>query len=426
MSAIARVRARQILDSRGQPTVEVEVELASGAVGRAAVPSGASTGAHEAVELRDGDPGAFGGKGVLKAVANVEDELAGVLIGQEATDQVVVDRTMAELDGTPNKGRLGANAILGCSLAVAHAAACDAGLPLYRYIGGAAANRLPVPLMNIINGGVHADNNVDLQEFMIAPVGASSFADALRMGAEVYAALRGVLRERGLATGVGDEGGFAPDLAHNRDALEAILEAIERAGLRPREDVALALDPAATELWRGGRYLLEGEGRELDPEAMVDYWAELVDAYPIVSIEDGLAEEDWDGWRLLTERIGGHVQLVGDDLFVTNTGRLREGIERRVANAILIKLNQIGTLSETLSAIELAGRSGYASVISHRSGETEDTSIADLAVATGAGQIKTGAPARSERVAKYNQLIRIEERLGPAATYPGPLAFRPR
>jgi enolase 1/2/3 len=424
MSAIARVRARQILDSRGQPTVEVEVALASGSVGRAAVPSGASTGAHEAVELRDADPGAFAGKGVLKAVANVEDELAGVLLGQEAADQAVVDRTMIELDGSPNKGRLGANAILGCSLAVAHAAAAEAGLPLYRYLGGAAAHRLPVPLMNIVNGGAHADNTVDLQEFMVAPVGARTFADALRVGAEVYGSLKAVLRERGLATAVGDEGGFAPDLGQNQDALEIIVLAIERAGYTPGGDVALALDPAASELYRDGRYHLEGEGRSLDAAGMVEYWEELCGRYPIVSIEDGMAEEDWDGWRLLTDRLGDRVQLVGDDLFVTNVSRLQEGIDRGVANALLVKLNQIGTLSETLAAIELASRAGYASVISHRSGETEDTTIADLAVATGAGQIKTGAPSRSERVAKYNQLIRIEELLGPGATYPGRQTFR--
>jgi enolase len=424
MSAIVRVRARQILDSRGQPTVEAEVELASGAVGRAAVPSGASTGTLEAIELRDGDPSAYGGKGVMKAVANVEDELAGVLIGQEASDQAVVDRTMIELDGTPNKGRLGANAILGCSLAVAHAAAAEAGLPLYRYLGGAAAHRLPVPLMNILNGGVHADNTVDLQEFMVVPVGARTFADALRMGAEVYAALKRVLRERGLSTGVGDEGGFAPDLASNQEALDVIVEAVEAAGYRPGEDAALALDPAATEFHRDGGYELAGEGRTLDSAGMVEYYVELCDRYPIVSIEDGMAEDDWDGWRMLTERLGDRIQLVGDDLFVTNVSRLQEGVDRGVGNAILIKLNQIGTLSETLAAIDLAMRAGYASVISHRSGETEDTTIADLAVATGAGQIKTGAPSRSERVAKYNQLIRIEERLGPAGAYPGRLAFR--
>jgi enolase len=424
MSQIARVHARQILDSRGQPTVEVEVSLSSGAVGRAAVPSGASTGAHEALEMRDGDASAYGGRGVLKAVANVEDELSGLLVGRDAADQAVIDRTMIELDGTPNKARLGANAILGCSLAVASAAASDAGLPLYRYIGGARANRLPVPLMNILNGGAHADNSVDLQEFMVAPVGARTFADAVRIGAEVYAALKSVLRSRGLATGVGDEGGFAPDLGSNEAALAVIMEAISAAGYEPGGEVALALDPATTELYRDGAYHLDGEGRTLDAAGMVDYWADLVSRYPIVSIEDGMAEEDWDGWVMLTERLGEHVQLVGDDLFVTNSARLRRGIELGAGNALLVKLNQIGTLSETLAAMDLASRSGYASMVSHRSGETEDTFIADLAVATGAGQIKTGAPSRSERVAKYNQLIRIEEGLGPAASYPGRSAFR--
>jgi enolase len=424
MSQISRVHARQILDSRGKPTVEVEVRLASGAVGCAAVPSGASTGAHEALELRDGDPSAYAGQGVLKAVANVEDELAGVLVGREAAGQAAIDRTMIELDGTPNKARLGANAILGCSLAVAAAAAADAGLPLYRYIGGARANRMPVPLMNILNGGAHADNSVDLQEFMVVPVGARTLADAVRTGAEVYAALKTVLRARRLATGVGDEGGFAPDLDSNEAALEIIMEAIAAAGYEPRQDVALALDPATTELYRDGAYHLDGEGRTLDREGMVAYWADLVDRYPIVSIEDGMAEEDWDGWAMLTERLGDRVQLVGDDLFVTNVARLQRGIDAGAGNALLVKLNQIGTLSETLAAMDLAGRSGYASMVSHRSGETEDTFIADLAVATGAGQIKTGAPSRSERVAKYNRLIRIEEQLGPAASYPGRSAFR--
>ena len=424
MSQISRVQPRQILDSRGQPTVEVEVGLSSGAVGRAAVPSGASTGAHEALELRDGDPSAFGGRGVLKAVANIEDELAGVLVGREAAQQALIDRTMIELDGTPNKARLGANAILGCSLAVAAAAAADARLPLYRYIGGARANRMPVPMMNILNGGAHADNSVDLQEFMVAPVGARTFADALRMGAEVYASLKSVLRSRGLATGVGDEGGFAPDLESNEAALQVIMEAIAAAGYEPGEDVALALDPATSELYRDGAYRLEGEGRTLDAAGMVEYWVELVGRYPIVSLEDGMAEEDWDGWVALTEALGDRVQLVGDDLFVTNTDRLRRGIALGAGNALLVKLNQIGTLSETLAAMDLAGRSGFASMVSHRSGETEDTFIADLVVATGAGQIKTGAPSRSERVAKYNQLIRIEEQLGPAASYPGRSAFR--
>ena len=423
MAQITRVHARQILDSRGQPTVEVEVDLSSGATGRAAVPSGASTGMHEAVELRDGEASAYGGKGVLKAVANVEDELFGALVGLDADDQSTVDRTMTQLDGTPNKGRLGANAILGCSLAVAQAAANDAGLPLYRYIGGARAHRMPVPLMNILNGGAHADNSVDFQEFMIAPVGARTFAQALRMGSEVYQALKGVLRDRGLFTGVGDEGGFAPDLPSNRAALDVVMEAIAAAGYRPGEDIAIALDPATTELYRDGAYHLEGEGRVLSSDEMAAHWAELCDAFPIVSIEDGMAEDDWDGWKLLTDAVGQDVQLVGDDLFVTNTARLQMGIDRGVGNAILIKVNQIGTLSETLAAIELAARHGYRSIISHRSGETEDTFIADLAVATGAGQIKTGAPSRSERTAKYNQLLRIEEQLGPAASYPGTSAF---
>ncbi|HET6690464.1 MAG TPA: phosphopyruvate hydratase [Miltoncostaeaceae bacterium] len=424
MSQIARVHARQILDSRGQPTVEVEVGLVSGAVGRAAVPSGASTGAFEALELRDGDASVYAGKGVMKAVANVEDELAGVLVGRDAAQQAVIDRTMIEFDGTPNKERLGANAILGCSLAVAQAAAAHAGLPLYRYLGGARAHRLPVPMMNILNGGAHADNSVDLQEFMVAPVGARTFADALRMGAEVYAQLKTVLRGRGLGTGVGDEGGFAPDLASNQDALEVIMEAIAAAGYTPGDEIALALDPATTELYRDGAYHLEGEGRTLSSDEMVGYWEDLCGRYPIISIEDGMAEEDWDGWVALTRALGDRVQLVGDDLFVTNSKRLQKGIELGAGNAILIKVNQIGTLSETLAAMDLASRSGYASMVSHRSGETEDTFIADLAVATGAGQIKTGAPSRSERVAKYNQLIRIEEGLGPASSYPGRSAFR--
>jgi len=423
VSSITRVVARQIIDSRGQPTVEAEVTLSSGATGRAGVPSGASTGAHEALELRDADPGAYNGKGVSKAVANIEDELAGALLGLEASDQAVVDRTMTDLDGTPNKARLGANALLGCSLAVAQAAAADADLPLYRYLGGAQARLLPVPMMNILNGGAHADNSLDLQEFMIAPVGAESFADAMRMGAEVYATLKKVLVERGLATGVGDEGGFAPDLESNRQALDLICESIELAGYRLGDDVALALDGATSEIYRDGVYRLEGEGRTLDTGQMVDLWASLVDEYPIVSIEDGMDEEDWEGWRALTERLGDRVQLVGDDLFVTNVERLERGIEEKAGNAILIKLNQIGTLSETLDAMDMAARAGFASMVSHRSGETEDTFIADLAVATGAGQIKTGAPSRSERVAKYNQLLRIEEGLGPGATYAGHRAF---
>jgi enolase len=424
MSKIARVHARQILDSRGQPTVEVEVELASGAVGRAAVPSGASTGAHEALELRDGDAGAYGGKGVHKAVANVEHELAHALIGRDGTQQATVDRMMIELDGTPTKSRFGANAILGCSLAVAKAAAAEAGQPLYRYIGGVRAHVLPVPMMNILNGGAHADNNVDLQEFMVAPIGAGSFAEALRAGSEVYQALKGVLRAEKLGTGVGDEGGFAPNLGSNREALEVIMTAIDKAGYTAGKDVSLALDPAATEFFKDGNYHLDGDGKVLSPAEMVDYWADLVTAFPIVSIEDGMAEDDWDGWKVLTDRLGETTQLVGDDLFVTNPARLKDGIARGVGNAILIKLNQIGTLTETLEAIEIAAGAGYASMISHRSGETEDTTIADLAVATGAGQIKTGAPARSERVAKYNQLLRIEEQLGPGASYPGRNAFR--
>lgn len=423
MSSITRVVARQILDSRGQPTIEVEVTLASGASGRAGVPSGASTGIHEALELRDGDPGAYGGKGVGKAVANVEDELAGALLGLEATDQAIVDRTMIELDGTPNKARLGANALLGCSLAVAQAAAADAGLPLYRYLGGAQARLMPVPLMNILNGGAHADNSVDLQEFMIAPVGAEGFADALRMGAEVYAGLKKVLSGQSLATGVGDEGGFAPDLASNRQALDLICESIEQVGYRLGDDIALALDGATSELHEDGAYRFEGEGRTLTSGDLVDMWAGLVEDYPIVSIEDGMDEEDWDGWKALTARIGDRVQLVGDDLFVTNVNRLERGIADGAGNAILIKVNQIGTLSETLDAMDMASRAGFASMVSHRSGETEDTFIADLSVATGAGQIKTGAPSRSERVAKYNQLLRIEERLGPGAIYAGRRAF---
>ncbi len=424
MSKIARVHARQILDSRGQPTVEVSVELSSGTVGVAAVPSGASTGAHEALEMRDGDASIYAGKGVLKAVANVEHELAHALVGKDATEQVTLDRVMIELDGTPTKSRFGANAILGCSLAIAKAAAVDAGLPLYRYIGGARAHRLPVPMMNILNGGAHADNNIDFQEFMVAPVGAGSFSEALRAGTEVYHALKGVLHADGLATGVGDEGGFAPNFASTRAALDAIVSAIEKAGYAPGKDVALALDVAATEFYTDGQYHLAGEGRSLSSDEMAAYLAELADAYPIISIEDGMSEDDWDGWKLHTDTSGDRVQLVGDDLFVTNPTRLRQGIERGVANAILIKVNQIGTLTETLDAIEIAAGAGYASMISHRSGETEDTTIADLAVATGAGQIKTGAPARSERVAKYNQLLRIEERLGPAASYPGRTAFR--
>jgi enolase 1/2/3 len=420
-SLVERVHARQILDSRGNPTVEVEIALASGARGRAAVPSGASTGRYEAVELRDGDERAFGGKGVLTAVRNVERELAPALTGLDAADQAAVDRRLVELDGTPNKGRLGANAILGCSLAAAKAAAADAGVSLHRWIGGVGARTLPVPMLNVVNGGVHAQNSIDFQEFMLVPAGADTFADALRIGAEVFHTLRGVLHERGLATGVGDEGGFAPDLESGEAAVEAILEAAERAGHRDR--VAIAIDPASTEFFDGGSYRLEGEERVLDSAGMIDLYASLSDRYPLVSVEDGLAEEEWGGWRELTERLGRRLQLVGDDLFVTNVDRLRRGIDEGVANSILVKVNQIGTLTETLATIGLAHAHGYSTVISHRSGETEDTTIADLAVATNAGQIKTGAPSRTDRVAKYNQLLRIEEELGDSAVYPGWEAF---
>ena len=418
---IARVHARQILDSRGNPTVEVDVALDSGAVGRAAVPSGASTGRFEAVELRDGDPGAYLGKGVLKAVENVEREIGPALAGADAGEQAAVDRFLLDLDGTPNKSRLGANAVLGVSLAVAKAAAAEAGLPLYRWLGGDEARVLPVPLMNVINGGAHAQNSLDLQEFMVVPAGASSFSEALRIGAETFHHLKAVLHERGLATAVGDEGGFAPDLPSSEAAIAAVFEAAERAG--HAENVAVALDPATTELYEGGRYRLPGEGLDLDAEGMIEFWEEVCGGYPIVSIEDGLAEDDWDGWKALTERLGDRTQLVGDDLFVTNVERFRRGIEEGVANAILVKVNQIGTLTETLEAIELGRANGYAAVMSHRSGETEDTTIADLAVATGVGQIKTGAPSRSDRVAKYNQLLRIEEELGETAEYPGWSAF---
>jgi enolase len=422
MSAIETIHARQILDSRGNPTVEVEVLLESGARGRAAVPSGASTGVHEAVELRDGD-GAFGGKGVTRAVRNVIDEIGPRLEGELAEEQRAIDAILCELDGTDNKGRLGANAILGTSLAVAKAAADELGLGLYRYVGGTNGHLLPVPLMNVINGGAHADNTIDMQEFMVVPYGASSFAEALQVGAEVYHSLKKLLHGRGLSTGVGDEGGFAPDLKQNEDAIKVILEAADAAGHEPGKTVGIALDPAVSELYRDGRYHLDGEGRVLDAHELVSYWEELCGRYPIVSIEDGMAEDDWDGWQLLTERLGDRVQLVGDDVFVTNVDRLQQGIERGVANSILVKVNQIGTLTETLDAIALAARSAYTSVISHRSGETEDVTIADIAVATNAGQIKTGAPARSDRVAKYNQLVRIEEELGSQAAYPGRRAF---
>ncbi len=423
MSDIELVHARQILDSRGNPTVEVDLVLRSGAAGRAAVPSGASTGEFEAVELRDGGD-AWGGKGVAKAVHNVNAELAEAVRGIDAADQEAVDRAMLDLDGTPNKGRLGANAILGVSLAAAKAAAAEAGLPLWRYLGGEAAHVLPVPMMNVLNGGAHADNKVDFQEFMVVPVGAGSYSEALRTGAEIFHALKRTLHERGLATAVGDEGGFAPDLSSNEAALEALMAGIEAARYRPGEDVAIALDPATSEIHHDDAYVLEHEGRTLSPAEMADYWAEMAGRYPIVSIEDGMDEEDWDGWHALTERIGDRVQLVGDDLFVTNTDRLRRGIDSGVANSILVKVNQIGTLTETLDAVRTAQEAGYTAVMSHRSGETEDTTIADLAVATGCGQIKTGAPSRSDRVAKYNQLLRIEEALGADASYPGRAAFR--
>jgi enolase len=421
VSAIAHVHGRQILDSRGNPTVEVDIRLDSGAFGRAAVPSGASTGEHEAVELRDGDAKAFLGKGVLRAVANVNGELAEALAGVDAADQRALDGLLVELDGTPNKSRLGANAILGCSLAAAKAAAADASLPLYRWIGGPDARTLPVPLMNVINGGVHAQNRLDLQEFMVVPAGAESFSEALRLGAEVFHHLKAVLHERGLATGVGDEGGFAPDLESTEAAIEAILEAAERAG--HRAGVGIALDPAASEVYRDGAYELPGEGRTLDGGGMIELYASLAERYPLVSIEDGLDENAWGEWRSLTERLGHHVQLVGDDLFVTNVEFLERGIAEGVANSILVKVNQIGTLTEALDTIEVARKAGYASVVSHRSGETEDTTIADLAVAANAGQIKTGAPSRTDRVAKYNQLLRIEEELGSDAVYPGWAAF---
>jgi enolase len=416
VSAIERVHGRQILDSRGNPTVEVDVLLKSGAAGRAAVPSGASTGEFEAVELRDGGD-AWGGKGVSTAVANVNGELAEAVHGMDPADQEALDRAMIELDGTDNKGRLGANAILGISLAAAKAAAAEVGQPLWRYLGGEAAHVLPVPMMNVLNGGAHADNKVDFQEFMVVPVGAPSFAEGLRMGDEVFHALKRTLHDQGLSTSVGDEGGFAPDLDSNEAALKALVTGIEAAGLRLGDDVAIALDPATSEIFENGEYKLEHEGRSLSSAELAAYWAEMADRYPIVSIEDGMDEEDWDGWKALTDRIGDRIQLVGDDMFVTNTERLRRGIELGVANSILIKVNQIGTLSETLAAIRMAEEAGYSAVMSHRSGETEDTTIADLAVATGCGQIKTGAPSRSDRVAKYNQLLRIEEALGADATY---------
>jgi enolase len=423
MSHVDRVHARQILDSRGNPTVEVEIGLRSGAHGHAAVPSGASTGEFEAAELRDGGE-AWQGKGVQRAVANVNGEIAEAVAGLDAADQRGLDDALIALDGTSNKSRLGANAILGVSLAAAHAQAAEEGLALWRYLGGDAARILPVPMMNVLNGGAHADNKVDFQEFMIVPCGAPTFSECLRMGAEVFHALKRTLHERGLGTAVGDEGGFAPDLNSNEDALKMLVEGIAAAGYRPGDDVAIALDPAASELYDDGAYVLEHEGRTLSAAELTDYWSELIGRYPVVSIEDGMDEEDWQGWKTLTERVGAGVQLVGDDVFVTNTERLRRGIEAGVANSILIKVNQIGTLSETLEAIAMAREAGYTAVMSHRSGETEDVTIADLAVATGCGQIKTGAPSRSDRVAKYNQLLRIEEQLGLDAQFPGRSVFR--
>jgi enolase len=418
VSTIEHVIGREVLDSRGNPTVEAEVLLDSGARGRAIAPSGASTGIREAVELRDGGD-RFSGKGVLQAVANVNGEIADVVCGLDALDQRAVDHAMIDLDGTPDKGRLGANALLAVSLASAKALADDLEIPLYRSIGGSNAHALPVPMLNVLNGGAHANNSVDFQEFMLMPVGAASFSEALRWGTETYHALRTMLAERGMSTAVGDEGGFAPDLAQNEDAVKLLLEAIERAGRIPGEEIALALDPATSELWDDGSYVLPGEGRTLSPAELVDYWVELVDRYPIVSIEDGMAEEDWDGWAALTKALGGRVQLVGDDIFVTNAAILERGIREGVANAILVKLNQIGTLTETLDTVALANGASYGTVISHRSGETEDTTIADLVVAVNAGQLKAGAPARSDRVSKYNQLLRIEEDLGESAGFPG-------
>jgi len=423
MSQIEHVHARQILDSRGNPTVEVELSVRSGAWGRAAVPSGASTGEFEATELRDGGSDWLG-KGVTKAVDNVNGEIATAVRGEDASAQATIDRLLIELDGTPNKSRLGANAILAVSLAAAHASAAEVRLPLWRYLGGEAAHVLPVPMMNVINGGAHADNSVDFQEFMIVPVGARTFAQALQMGSEVFHHLKATLHERGASTSVGDEGGFAPDLASNEEALEVLMGGIRAAGYVPGDQIAIAMDPATSEFYEDGAYVLEHEGRTLSAQELTGYWADLADRYPIVSIEDGMAEEDWDGWGVLTDRLGKRLQLVGDDIFVTNTARLQRGIDTGVANSILIKVNQIGTLTETLAAVDMARANGYTAVMSHRSGETEDVTIADLAVATGCGQIKTGAPSRTDRVAKYNQLLRIEEALGPDATYPGRTAFR--
>ena len=426
MTAIIDIVAREILDSRGNPTVEVDVILEDGSMGRAAVPSGASTGAHEAVELRDGDKGRYGGKGVLKAVTSVNRDIFDAIGGMDAEDQVKIDETMIALDGTPNKSKLGANAILGVSLAVAKAAADAAGLPLYRYVGGTSARTLPVPMMNIVNGGAHADNPIDFQEFMIMPVGAPTFADAVRTGSEIFHTLKKALKDAGHNTNVGDEGGFAPNLPSAEAALDFVMKAIEATGYKPGEDVVLALDCAATEFFKNGAYVYEGEGTTRDPEAQAKYLAKLVADYPIMSIEDGMAEDDWEGWKALTDLIGGKCQLVGDDLFVTNVKRLAEGIEKGVANSILVKVNQIGTLTETLAAVDMAHRAGYTAVMSHRSGETEDSTIADLAVATNCGQIKTGSLARSDRLAKYNQLIRIEEELGKQAVYAGRAALKVR
>jgi len=423
MTMIIDVYAREVLDSRGNPTVEVEVQLESGAKGRAIVPSGASTGAHEAVELRDGDKGRYLGKGVLKAVQNVNEIIAPQIIGLDALEQAAIDRTMIELDGTPNKGKLGANAILAVSMAVARAAAEALDIPLYNYLGGFNAKQLPVPMMNIVNGGAHADNNVDVQEFMVLPVGAPTFAEALRAGAEVFHSLKSVLKEKGLNTAVGDEGGFAPNLGSNEEALQTIIAAIERAGYKPGVDMFLGMDVASTEFFKDGKYTLEGEGKSFTSAEFVDLLASWVDKYPIITIEDGCSEDDWEGWKLLTQKLGGKVQLVGDDLFVTNTERLSQGIEQGIGNSILIKVNQIGTLTETFDAIEMAKRAGYTAVVSHRSGESEDSTIADIAVATNAGQIKTGAPSRTDRVAKYNQLLRIEDNLAGTAQYAGKKAF---
>lgn len=423
MTEITNVVARQIIDSRGNPTVEVDVMLESGFRGRAAVPSGASTGEHEAVELRDGDKKRYMGKGVSKAVDNVNNEIAPDLVGEDAADQVRIDKLLIEMDGTANKSKFGANAILGVSLACAKAVAETLALPLYKYIGGTNAKMLPVPMMNVVNGGEHADNNVDLQEFMIMPVGAPTFSEAVRYGSETFHHLKKVLASKGYNTAVGDEGGFAPDLKSNAEAIEVIMLAIEKAGYKPGEDIFIALDPASSEFFVKGKYELKAEGKSLSPEEMVDFYVDLVNKYPIISIEDGMAEDDWDGWKIMTEKLGHKIQLVGDDLFVTNTQRLSQGIERNIANSILIKLNQIGTLTETLDAIQMAARAGYTSVVSHRSGETEDTTLADLAVATNAGQIKTGSMSRTDRLAKYNQLLRIEGELEDLAIYPGKSAF---